>query len=460
LGIFIASHIILAKQIYHIFYSMNFYKNNFKLVFRALEHKNFRLFVSGQSLSLIGTWIQQVAVTWLVYRLTNSAFMLGIVGFSGQLPLFVIAPFAGVLADKANRHKLLLYTQTLALIQASVLSFLVFTESIQIWQLIVLSVILGIINAFDMPVRQAFVVEMIDNKKEDLGNAIAFNSSMVNAARLVGPSIAGILIATAGEGWCFLINAISFLAVVVSLLKMEVEPLRHKIKESKVFKELSEGFKYTFGFAPIRYLIILLSVVSLMSTSITLLAPVIAKEYLGGGADTFGFLMSAYGTGALVGAFYLLNKKNVLGLGKLIGFAVLLFGVSLIIFSFSRIFFLSLSIMAFAGMGMMLDVASTNTLLQTLSEENKRGRVMSFYSMAFRGMSPFGSLLAGGIGSAVGAPAAILMSGSVCVIGGGFYLTKLPVIRKLVRPIYQSMGILPQIAEGVEQATNPTVKPE
>ena len=197
-----------------------------------------------------------------------------------------------------------------------------------------------------------------------------------------------------------------------------------------------------------------------MSTSITLLAPVIAKEYLGGGADTFGFLMSAYGTGALVGAFYLLNKKNVLGLGKLIGFAVILFGVSLIIFSFSRIFFLSLSIMAFAGMGMMLDVASTNTLLQTLSEENKRGRVMSFYSMAFRGMSPFGSLLAGGIGSAVGAPAAILMSGSVCVIGGGFYLTKLPVIRKLVRPIYQSMGILPQIAEGVEQATNPTVKPE
>ena len=439
---------------------MNFNRNNFKLVFRALEHKNFRLFVSGQSLSLIGTWIQQVAVTWLVYRLTNSAFMLGIVGFSGQLPLFVIAPFAGVLADKANRHKLLLYTQTLALIQASVLSFLVFTESIQIWQLIVLSVILGIINAFDMPVRQAFVVEMIDNKKEDLGNAIAFNSSMVNAARLVGPSVAGILIATAGEGWCFLINAISFLAVVVSLLKMEVEPLRHKIKESKVFKELSEGFKYTFGFAPIRYLIILLSVVSLMSTSITLLAPVIAKEYLGGGADTFGFLMSAYGTGALVGAFYLLNKKNVLGLGKLIGFAVILFGVSLIIFSFSRIFFLSLSIMAFAGMGMMLDVASTNTLLQTLSEENKRGRVMSFYSMAFRGMSPFGSLLAGGIGSAVGAPAAILMSGSVCVIGGGFYLTKLPVIRKLVRPIYQSMGILPQIAEGVEQATNPTVKPE
>ena len=438
---------------------MNSAKNQLKLTFRALSHKNFKLFVSGQSLSLIGTWIQQVAVVWLVYRLTNSAFMLGIVGFSGQLPLFVIAPFAGVLADKANRHKLLLYTQSLALIQALVLSLLVFMDVIQIWQLIVLSVILGIINAFDMPIRQAFVVEMIDNKKEDLGNAIAFNSSMVNAARLIGPSIAGILIATVGEGWCFLINAISFFAVVVSLLKMKVELVSHKQKESRVLQELSEGFKYTFGFEPIRYLIILLGIVSLMSTSITLLAPVIAKEYLGGGAGTFGFLMSAYGSGALFGAFYLLNKKTVLGLGKLIGIAVSIFGISLIVFSFSRVFVFSIIMMALAGLGMMLHIASTNTLLQTLSEENKRGRVMSFYAMAFRGMSPFGSLLAGGLGSSLSAPTAILLSGSVCLASAVFYLYKLPVIRDLIRPIYQSMGILPQIAEGVEQATNPTIKP-
>ncbi len=411
-------------------------------------------------MSLIGTWIQQVAVTWLVYRLTNSAFMLGIVGFSGQLPLFVIAPFAGVLADKSNRHKLLLYTQSLALLQALILSLLVFTEAIQIWQLIVLSVILGIINAFDMPIRQAFVVEMIDNKKEDLGNAIAFNSSMVNAARLVGPSIAGILIATVGEGWCFLINALSFTAVVVSLLKMQVKPIALKAGESKVLKQLSEGFRYTFGFAPIRYLIVLLSVVSLMSTSITLLAPVIAKEYLKGGADTFGFLMSAYGSGALLGAFYLLNKKTVLGLGKVIGMAVSLFGISLVTFSFSRVFVVSVVLMAGAGLGMMLQIASTNTLLQTLSEESKRGRVMSFYSMAFRGMSPFGSLIAGGLGSSIGAPAAILASGGVCLMSAVFYLVKLPLIRNMVRPIYRSMGILPQIAEGVEQATNPTVKSE
>ena len=399
-------------------------------------------------------------MTWLVYRLTNSAFMLGIVGFSGQLPLFVIAPFAGVLADKYNRHKLLLYTQTLALLQALVLSLLVFTEAVQIWQLIILSIILGIINAFDMPIRQAFVVEMIDNKKEDLGNAIAFNSSMVNAARLIGPSIAGILIATAGEGWCFLVNAISFLAVVISLLRMEVEPVAHKPHESKVLKQLSEGFNYTFGFAPIRYLILLLSIVSLMSTSVTLLAPVIAKEYLNGGADTFGFLMSAYGSGALVGAFYLLNKKNVLGLGRLIGIAVSGFGLSLIIFSFSRVFAFSIIVMALAGLGMMLHIASTNTLLQTISEENKRGRVMSFYSMAFRGMSPFGSLLAGGLGSSISVPSAILLSGSVCIVSAALYMARLPVIRKLIKPIYQNMGILPQIAEGVEQATNPTVKSE
>jgi MFS family permease len=438
---------------------MNSAKNQLKLTFRALSHRNFKLFVSGQSLSLIGTWIQQVAVVWLVYRLTNSAFMLGIVGFSGQLPLFVIAPFAGVLADKANRHKLLLYTQSLALLQALVLSLLVFTDVIQIWQLIVLSVILGIINAFDMPIRQAFVVEMIDNKKEDLGNAIAFNSSMVNAARLIGPSVAGILIATVGEGWCFLINAISFFAVVVSLLKMKIEPVLHKQKESRVLKELSEGFKYTFGFEPIRYLIILLGIVSLMSTSITLLAPVIAVEYLGGGASTFGFLMSAYGSGALFGAFYLLNKKTVLGLGKVIGIAVSLFGICLIVFSFSRMFAFSIIIMALAGLGMMLHIASTNTLLQTISEENKRGRVMSFYAMAFRGMSPFGSLLAGGLGSSLSAPTAILLSGAVCLASAVLYLYKLPVIRDLIRPIYQSMGILPQIAEGVEQATNPTIKP-
>ena len=424
-----------------------------KLMFRSLRYKNFRLFVEGQSLSLIGTWLQMVALTWLVYKMTNSALMLGIVGFAGQLPMFIVSPFAGVFADRWNRHKMLLLTQSLALIQALLLTILVFFNVIQIWQIIALSIILGLINAFDMPIRQAFVFDMIEDHKEDVGNAIALNSSMVNAARLIGPSIAGILIATVGEGWCFLVNSISFIAVVVSLLRMNIITKPKPIKELKVFKELKEGFQYGIDFKPIKNLILLLAVVSLVSTSITLLAPVFAKNYLKGGADTYGFLIAAYGSGALLGAIYLLNKKNVLGLGRLIILAVSVFGLSLVLFSFSRMFFLSTLLMFFAGTGMMLHIASTNTLLQTISEESKRGRVMSFYTMAFRGMSPFGSLIAGSLGSSIGAPATLILSGVVCLTGAGLFYIKLPEIRKLIRPIYEDLGILPQMANGVQKAT-------
>jgi MFS family permease len=435
-----------------------FNKARFNLMFRALSHKNYRLFVGGQSLSLIGTWIQQVAMTWLVYRITNSAFMLGIVGFSGQIPLFIITPLAGVFADRWNRHKMLLYTQTLALIQALVLSVLVFTEVVHIWQLIVLSILLGTINAFDMPIRQAFVSDMIDDKKEDLGNAIALNSSMVNAARLVGPSIAGILIATVGEGWCFLINSLSYIAVVISLLKMDIQFIPVWKKESKIIQELKDGFKYTFGFTPIMYLILLLAVVSLMSNSLTLLAPVFAKEYLHGDASTFGFLMAGYGSGALIGAVYLLNKRTVLGLGKLIAYAVILLSVSMVVISFSRVFILSVLLMLTSGTGMMLHIASVNTLLQTISEESKRGRVMSFYAMAFRGMSPFGSLIGGGLGGWIGASLTVFIGGIACLGSALFYLSKLPLIRPLVVPIYESLGILPQVAKGVQQAVDNEAK--
>jgi MFS family permease len=435
-----------------------FNSSRFNLMFRALKHKNYRLFVSGQSLSLIGTWIQQVAMTWLVYRITDSAFMLGVVGFSGQLPLFIIAPLAGVFADRWNRHKMLLYTQSLALVQALILSVLVFTEVVHIWQLIVLAVLLGAINAFDMPIRQAFVFEMIDDKKEDLGNAIALNSSMVNAARLVGPSIAGILIATVGEGWCFLINSISYVAVVVSLLKMEIKIVPGRKRETKIAEELKEGFSYTFGFAPIMYLILLLAVVSLMSNSLTLLAPVFAKECLHGNASTFGFLMAGYGSGALAGAIYLLNKKTVLGLGRLIAFAVIFLSLSMFVMAISRIFILSITMMFTAGTGMMLHIASVNTLLQTISEESKRGRVMSFYAMAFRGMSPFGSLIGGGLGGWIGAPLTVLIGAAACFVSALFYISKLPVIRPLVKPIFESLGILPQLAKGVQQAVDNEAK--
>jgi len=433
-------------------------KGRLEQMFRALRHRNFKLFVWGQSLSLVGTWLQMVALTWLVYRLTGSALMLGIVGFSGQLPMFVVTPFAGVFADRWDRHKTLLLTQSMALVQALVLSVLVFAHAIGIWPIIVLSVLLGIINAFDMPIRQAFVSDMIEGHTEDLGNAIALNSSMVNAARLVGPSIAGILIATAGEGWCFLVNSASFAAVVVSLLKMKIEAGPRRVRAVRIFRELGEGFSYTFRFPPIRYMILLLAAVSLVGTSMTLLAPVFAKKYLMGGAHTYGFLIGAFGSGALLGAMYLLNKKSVLGMGRLIAGAVAAFGAGMVAFSFSRTLWLSLPLMLVSGAGMMLHIASTNTLLQTISETGKRGRVMSFYAMAFRGMSPFGSLIAGALGSWLGAPAALALSGSTCLAGSILFARKLPAIRPLVRPIYESLGILPQVARGVQNGSDTPAK--
>jgi len=427
-------------------------RGRLKLMFRALKYSNYRLFIGGQSLSLIGTWLQMVAMTWLVYRLTNSAFMLGIIGFAGQIPMLVVTPFAGVFADRWNRHKTLLYTQILALLQALLISILVFTQCIQIWHLVVLSVFLGAINAFDMPVRQSFVTDMIENHKEDIGNAVALNSSMVNSARLVGPSLAGILIATVGEGWCFLINAISFIAVVVSLLRMKNLPEHKPVNGTRVSAELRDGFSYTFGFPPIRFLILMLASVGLVSMSLTLLAPVFAKEYLHGDAQTFGFLMGAFGSGALLGAIYLLNKRSVLGLGRVIGFAVTLFGGSMILFGFSKVFALSMALMFTSGTGMMLHLASTNTLLQTISNESKRGRVMSFYAMAFRGLSPFGSLIAGGLASAIGAPATVVISGTFILFMAMLYHRILPQIKPLVRPIYEQLGILPQMATGVQNA--------
>lgn len=425
----------------------------FELMFRALKYKNYRLFVGGQSLSLIGTWLQMVAMTWLVYRLTNSPFMLGVIGFSGQLPMFLVTPFAGVFADCWNRHSILLLTQSLALFQALLIALLVFTGIVQIWHLMLLSLFLGTINAFDMPVRQSFVTDMIENHKEDIGNAIALNSAMVNSARLIGPSLAGILIATVGEGWCFLLNALSFIAVVISLVRMNVATISKPKHRTHVFQEMREGFAYTFGFPPIRFLILMLAGVGVLSTSLTLLAPVFAKEYLHGDARTFGFLMGAFGSGALLGAIYLLNKKSVLGLGGVIGAAVSVFGASMILFGFSRWFLVSLVLMFTAGIGMMLHLASTNTLLQTISEEGKRGRVMSFYAMAFRGLTPFGSLIAGSLGDTIGAPITVICSGVIILILAVLYYNILPEIKPLVRPIYEQLGILPPLARGVQSAT-------
>jgi MFS family permease len=429
-----------------------FERERYAMMFRALKHRNFKLFIEGQSLSLIGTWIQQIALTWLVYQMTKSAFMLGVVNFAGQIPFFIISPFGGILADRWNKHKLLIITQSLALVQALILSILVFTGTEQIWQIIILSLVLGIINAMDMPIRQSFVPEMIDNHKEDIGNAIALNSSMVNTARLVGPSVAGLLIATLGEGWCFLINSISFFAVVISLLRMKTTYVPKEIKKHNITNELKEGIKYTFGFPPLRYLIILLGIVGLISTAITILTPVYAKIYLNGSADTYGFLMGAYGLGALFSAVYLLSKKSVLGLGKIIATAVIIYGVSMLLFSFSRVFIISLIFMLFAGAGFLLEIASTNTLLQTISEENKRGRVMSFYAMSFRGMSPFGGIIAGSLGDLIGAQETLIIGGITCIASAFYFIKKLPSIRPLVRPIYENLGIITAVEKKIQNS--------
>jgi MFS family permease len=412
-----------------------------KNIFRSLQYRNYRLFFGGQSISLIGTWIQQIAMVWLVYSLTGSTFLLGLVGFVGQIPTFLLAPFAGVLTDRWNRYHILIVTQILAMIQALILAFLFFIGTIEVWHIIFLSVLLGCINAFDIPARQSFVVEMVE-KKEDLGNAIALNSSMFNGARLLGPSIAGVLIASTGEGICFLLNGLSYLFVIVSLILMKVKSKKRETQNPDVLKEIKEGFSYTFGFAPIKSIILLLGLINLMGMPYIVLMPVFAKEIFHGGPYTFGFLMGASGVGALMGALYLASRRNVLGLEKIISLSTGIFGFGLITFSLSRLFLLSLVLMIITGLGMILQTSSSNTILQTIVDDDKRGRVMSFFTMALTGTAPFGSLLAGGLASFLGSPNTLIIGGILCVLGALIFASKLTELKKLVYPIYVRLGII------------------
>ena len=416
---------------------------------RALRSRNYRLYFGGQGISLIGTWMQRIALSWLVYRMTHSVFLLGIVGFFGQAPTFVAGPFAGVLVDQRNRYHILIATQVLAMIQALILAILVLTNTVQVWHIIVLGIFLGLINAFDVPARQSLLVEMIENR-EDLSNAIALNSSMVNGARLLGPSIAGILIAIVGEGICFLLNALSYIAVIVALLAMRLN-LQH-IHKSKgaMLDDLKDGFKYAFGFPPIRSVLLLLSLVSLMGMPYAVLMPIFAKDILGGGPHTLGFLMASVGAGALVGAFYLAARKSVVGLSKILAMAAAVFGIALILFALSKNMWLSMALLLFAGMGMMMQMAISNTILQTIVDDDKRGRVMSFYTMAFFGMTPIGSLLAGTLASEIGAPATVIVGGVCCIIGALLFYREIPAHSKLVYPIYVRKGILTDSADDSE----------
>jgi MFS family permease len=396
--------------------------------------------------------MQRIAMPWMVYHMTGSALLLGIVSFAGQIPSFLLSPLAGVLTDRMSRYRVLVVSQILSMIQAFVLAGLTLSGAIQIWQIIVLSVSLGCINAFDVPARHSFVIDMLE-KKEDLGNAIALNSLMFNGARLIGPSIAGLILASAGEGICFLLNAVSFIFVVASLLMMKLKYREVKIHDSMMLKDLREGLRYTFGFPPIKHLIYLLGTVSLMGMSYSVLMPVFAKEILHGGSHTYGFLMGAAGFGALLGALFLASRKTVILLGSIVPAAAVLFGSGLIILSFSRSFALSLVLMVFIGLGMMMQAASSNTILQTITDDDKRGRVMSFYTMAVMGTAPFGSLMAGALAKIIGAPWTMFAGGIATIIGALFFLRKLPELKAIVRPIYVKMGIIPEVASGIQRAT-------
>lgn len=411
---------------------------------RALRSRNFRLYFSGQSISLIGTWMTRLATSWLVYRLTGSALLLGIVGFSGQIPTFLFAPFAGVWVDRLDRRQVLVVTQILAMLQSLALAVLTLARHINIHEIIWLSAFQGLINAVDMPARQAFLVQMVESK-QDLGNAIALNSSMVNLARLVGPSLAGAVIALSGEGYCFLIDGISYIAVIASLLAMRLPSAAAKRTTDSMLSQLREGWVYVSGFAPIRTILLLFAMVSLMGWPFTVLMPIFAGDVLKGGPHTLGFLMGAVGTGALVSAISLALRKTVLGLGRMIPISTAALGLGLILFGMSRTLWVSLLLMLVCGFGMMQQMAASNTIIQTIVEDNKRGRVMSFYAMAFVGMAPFGSLLAGGLAHAIGAPRTVILSGACCVAGAAWFATQVRGIRKLIRPIYVDLGILPAV---------------
>jgi MFS family permease len=414
---------------------------------RALRHPNFRLFFCGQSVSLIGTWMTRLATSWLVYRLTGSSFLLGVISFASQIPTFLLGPVAGVWADRWERRRVLLITQILAAVQSLLLAGLTLSGHITIWEIVWLSVFQGLINAFEMPARQSFLVQMVDGRT-DLSNAIALNSTMVNSARLLGPALAGITIAAVGEGYCFLIDGLSYLAVIASLLAMKLPPIKTERVAASLFVQLKEGWTYVSTFAPIRTVLLSFAIISFMGVPYTVLMPIFATKVLHGGPHTLGFLMGAAGVGSVVSALWLAARKSVRGLYRVIPTVAAVFGLGLIAFSFSRNYWLSLALMGVTGFGMLQFAAASNTVIQTIVEEDKRGRVMSYYMMAYMGASPFGSLLAGSLAPVIGAPGTVLLCGVGCVTGAAWFWFQLPKLRPVIRPIYQRLGILAEAVEG------------
>jgi MFS family permease len=419
--------------------------------FKALRHRNLRLFFAGQGVSLVGTWMQQVAMSWLVYRLTDSALLLGVISFCAQFPAFLMAPFAGALADRWSRFRMVVAAQTLAMLQATLLAVLVMAGVVEVWHLIGLAVVMGLINGIDVPARQALLVKLVGGV-EDLPNAIALNSSIFNAARLVGPAVGGVLIGLMGEGPVFVINAASYVAVLAALAALRVADDGGESAGS-VLGHIRDGFRYAFRYEPIRDLLVVLAVVSTVGIPYVVLFPVFARDVLGGDASTLGLLTSCAGLGALAGALTLASRSTVRGLGTLVAYATFAFGASLVGFALSTNLLLSCVLVVITGFAIMLTTASINTVLQTLIQEEMRGRIMSLYTMAFVGMTPIGGLVGGAIANRVGAPVAVVLGGAGCLVLGLWFGRRLGPLRQIVIPVYERMGIIPEVARGLQGAS-------
>jgi MFS family permease len=433
--------------------SIPFNHTALRSTFASLHSRNYRLYFTGQGISLIGTWMQNIALSWLVYRLTGSVFLLGFIGFTSQIPTFILTPLTGVLTDRYDRLKIMILAQVFFMLQALTMAILVLFNLIEVWHIIGLSLIFGIISAFDAPARQSLVIKLID-KPEDLGNAIALNSAIFNGARLVGPAIAGLIIASFGEGICFILNTLSFVAVLGALMKIRIPAMKTYVKSGNFKNSFKEGFQYTFQSVPIRTLILLLAILSLVGFPFIVLLPAYAKEILHGSSDTLGFLMSALGAGALTSAIYMANRRSVLGLGKIISINTCLMGLAIVLSSFSIKLHFSLALFFIGGFSMIMSLAAVNTMLQTIAEEDKRGRVMSFYAMALMGTMPIGNLLAGSVASGIGIPHTLLITGTITVLSGIWFEFNRKSLRRYIRPIYIQKGIMPGFPDDIASDTS------
>lgn len=422
----------------------------FSSILISLKTRNFRLYFTGMCVSLTGTWMQQIAMSWLVYRLTGSVFLLATVTFMAQIPILLVTPLMSVFVDRFDRQKILILTQSLSMVQALSMAVLTLSGVIEVWHILILSLLIGCINALDNPTRQAFYPSLV--AKEHLSNAIALNSAVINGSRLIGPAVGGVLIGIFGEGLCFLLNGISYLGVIIALFLMRLSPFTVQHRRQNVLTDIQEGFSYVSGNIPIRALLLLMSAVSFFGLPLMTFIPAYVKDILQGDSEMLGFLLSCIGVGSFLAALYLAARKSVVGLGKVVTISAFLLGISLMILSYFDTYWIAAFICLPAGFAIISTVASINTLLQTLSDEDKRGRVMGYLAMTFTGIAPVGSMFLGSLEKQTGLPAIILISGVSCALGGIIFEYYRPLVRKHARQVYIRKGIIQEIATGIDAA--------